>query len=294
VHLFHRQLESFIRAGRAGCYLPAPVSSTLVHLDPFQAIGNGELGFIWITGILNSGYEDELCEQMASEVVGSLGRHLFRGDPSYSIHVQPSWIPPLLGFLSLSEKLDTTRPSRLIALHILATSPRYADFGPTILPILCSTLLPTHPLQARHLALTIFLRFASGWFSSQMESIPSKDLKRLVQAVGNPFEFPDLPPQDGNPVHPPHYNPTMATAVLIEFASSDPWWSYLRHSNFASFEETVSTWDGKKTALGFMLDVAASCLPHQKVYKSADHAEISTFGRLQHVKHVKHTSNTAQ
>ena len=32
----------------------------------------------------------------------------------------------------------------------------------------------------------------------------------------------------------------------------------------------------------------------QKVYKSADHAEISTFGRLQHVKHVKHTSNTAQ
>jgi len=33
---------------------------------------------------------------------------------------------------------------------------------------------------------------------------------------------------------------------------------------------------------------------HQKVYKSADHAEISTFGRLQHVKHVKHTSNTAQ
>ena len=33
---------------------------------------------------------------------------------------------------------------------------------------------------------------------------------------------------------------------------------------------------------------------HQKVYKSADHAEISTFGRLQHVKHVRHTSNTAQ
>jgi len=35
-------------------------------------------------------------------------------------------------------------------------------------------------------------------------------------------------------------------------------------------------------------------LIHQKVYKSADHAKISTFGRLQHVKHVKHTSNTAQ
>ena len=223
-------------------------------------MGSGELGFLWITGILDSGYEDDVREQVASMVVGSLGKHLLRGDPD-SIDVPPAWISPLLGFLSLSKKLDTTRSSGFVALHILAASPGYADFGPTILPILCSALLPTHPLQARRLALTIFLKFASGWFSSQMENIPGGDLKRLVQAVSDPFQFPDLPPQDGKPVDPSHYNPIMATAVLIDFASSDPWSGHLRHSNFTSFEEIVSTWDGKRTALGSITGVVLFHLP---------------------------------
>jgi len=224
-------------------------------------MGSGELGFLWITGILNSGYEDDVREQVASIVVGSLGKHLFRRDPPYPIDAQPAWISPLLRFLSLSEKLDTTRSSGLVALRILAASPGYADFGPTILPILCSALLPTHPLPARRLALTIFLKFAPGWFSSQMENISSKDLKRLVQAVGDPFQFPDLPPQDEKLVDPPDYNSTMATAVLIDLASSDPWSGHLRHSNFTSFEETVSTWDGKRTALGFIMSVVLCYLP---------------------------------
>jgi hypothetical protein len=163
--------------------------------------------------------------------------------------VEPAWIPPLLRFLSLDGGSGATEPAHLIALRILAISEGSADFGKIILPILTSSLLPTHPLQARRLALNVFEKFAFGWFSSQMENIPSKDLEGLVQAVGDPFQFPDLPLQDGEPVDPPFYEPTMATTVLIEFASSDLWRDYLRRSNFTSFEEMVSTWDGKRTAL---------------------------------------------
>jgi hypothetical protein len=30
-----------------------------------------------------------------------------------------------------------------------------------------------------------------------MENVPSKDLDNFLQAVGDPFKFPDLPLQDG-------------------------------------------------------------------------------------------------
>ena len=48
---------------------------------------------------------------------------------------------------------------------------------------------------------------------------------------------------------PPNYDPTIVTTVLIGFASSDLWQDHLRRSNFTSFEEIVSTWDGKRAAL---------------------------------------------
>ena len=224
-------------------------------------MGSAELGFLWITEILNSEYQGNPCEWLTGEVVKLLGRHFFRENSQYLIDVQPACIPPLLGFLSLSEQLDATRSTRFIALRILATSPRYADFGPMILPILTSTLLPTHPLQARRLVLNIFLRFMSGWFSSQMGDVPSKDLEGLVQAVGDPFQSLVLPLQDEEPVYPPDYDPATATAVLIEFASSDLWQNHLRRSNFTSFEEMVSTRDGKRTALEGMLGTALDPLP---------------------------------
>jgi len=249
IHLFHQQLQ----LGKTDFLFLTSVLSTLTHLDPFQAMGSGELGFLWIAEILNSGYPEQWRERMAGEVVKSLGKHFFRKDPVDSIDLQPAWIPPLLGFLSLGEELGTSKSSGFLALRILATSRGSADFGPTILRILHSTLLPTHPLQARHLALNIFLEFTPGWFSSQMEDIPTMDLERLVQAVGDPFQFPGLPPQDGKPVDPPNYDPMRATAVLIKFASSDLWRNHLRRSNFTSFEEMVSTWDGKKTALKCMI-----------------------------------------
>ena len=242
--------------GNDDYYCLALVLSSLVHLDPFRAMGGGELGFLWIKEILNSEYEERWREMMASEVVRILGRHFFRNGPASFIDLQPAWIPPLLGFLSLSEKLGDIKfseSSGFIALRILAASSLSFDFYPAILPVLTSSLLPTHPLQARHLALNHFLALISDWFSSIMESIPSEDLNKLVQAVDDPFHFPDLPFQDGKPVSPPHYDPTFATAVLIGFALSDLWRNHLRPSNFITFEEVVSTRDGKRTALGSML-----------------------------------------
>jgi len=228
------------------------VLSRSIDLDPFQAMGSGELGFLWITEILNSGYEEEWREWMASQVVESLGKHFFRKGSVHSISMEPAWIRSLLGFLSLSEKLDRQGEPSLAALRILATSSESTDFGTTVLPILVSPLLPTHPLQPRRIALQVFYRFAPGWFSSQMENVPSEDLDKLVQAVSDPLQSPDLPLQDGKPVDLPWYNPTVAAAVLIGFASSDLWRNCLRRSNFTSLEEIVSTWDGKKAALECM------------------------------------------
>ena len=225
-------------------------------------MGSGELGFLWITGIFNSGYQEKSREQMVGVVLELLGQHLFHGERVRFVDVKPAWIPPLLGYLSLNEKLDSTRSRGFIALRILAASQGSADFGTTILPILASSLLPTHRLRARRLALDIFESFKSGWFSSQMEDIPSKDLEGLVQAVGDPFQSPDLPLWDGEPVHLPDYDPTRATAVLIAFASSDLWRNHLRRSNFTSFEEFASTLDGKKAAFRSMLRVEMEMRSH--------------------------------
>ena len=257
IHLFHRQFQRLIAEG-ADPYTLNFVLSILICLDPFQAMESGELGFSWITEILNSGYQEQGREGMAGEVVRSLGRHFFRTNPVIPINAEPTWIPPLLGFLSLSEKLKTMGSTQFVALRILAISPGSADFGPMVLPILTSLLPPIHPLQARHLALGVFLVFTSGWFSPQMEDVPSKDLEKFVEAVGDPFQFPDLPLQDGKPVHPPDYNPAMAIVVLIKFALSDLWRNHLQRSNFTSLEEMVSTRDGKGTALGDIFQVSWS------------------------------------
>jgi hypothetical protein len=247
IHLFDQQLRLLIKEKKADNYVLASVLSTLIHLDPFQAMGSGELGFLWITDILNSECQEDRRVGLVSGVVKLLGKYFFHKNPVYL--VEPAWIPPLLRFLSLDGGSGATEPAHLIALRILTVSRGSADFGKMILPILTSQLVPTHPLQARRLALNIFERFASGWFSSQMENVPSKDLEGLVQTVGDPFQFPGPSFQHGGPFDPSKYNPTIATAVLIELASSDLWRDYLRPSNFASFEEIASTLDGKRTAL---------------------------------------------
>ena len=248
--------------GKAEKRVLSSVLCASTELDPFEAMGSGELGFLWITEILNSGYEEGQRKVIASQVVESLGRHFFREDSVPRFSMEPAWIPSLLGFLSLSEKLDRQGEDGVTALRMLAISPPSTNFGPTILPILVPPLLPTHPLQSRRIALAVFYTFAPGWFSSQMENVPSQDLDRLVQAVGDPFQSPDFPLQDGKPVDLPYYDPTAVAAVLIWFASSDLWRNRLRRSNFTSLEETVSTWDGKMDALECM----AYCKPPESLF----------------------------
>jgi hypothetical protein len=195
---------------------------------------------------------------MAGRVVQLLGKEVDAHPPKYFL---AGWVPPLLAFLSLGEKLYPTEPlpplgSGFTALRILLCRWVDVDLGATLLPILASTLLPTHPLRSRVLALKVFHRFMSGWFSRQMKAVSNKNLDKLLQAVGDPFQFPDLPRQFGQPGSADDYEPMMTVAVLIEFASSDLWRDHLRFSNFTSCEEFVSTKEGRRAALRNMLDTA--------------------------------------
>jgi len=250
-----------IREGKAGPYYLASVLRASDHFGPFQVMANVESGFSWIAEILNSKYEEHGRYQMASRVVEPLGKHFYFGDPEDILHVRRAWIPPLLDFLSLSEKFYTIESPPypgFMALYILSNSRVSADFGATILPILSSTLLPTHPLKSRGLALKAFHRLMSGWFSSQIESVSYNDLDKLLQAVGNPFQpTPDPPRQDWVSMGRLYHEPMNSVVVLIEFASSDLWRNHLRRSNFTSCEEVLSTEEGRRTALDCMFSTAS-------------------------------------
>jgi len=194
---------------------------------------------------------------MAGMVVQLLGKEIDSHPPKNFFY---GWIPPLLGFLSLGEKFYTvgSQPDPgVIALRILLLSPGYARFGETLSSILASALSPTHPLRSRTLALMVFHKSISGWLSSEMDNIPRKGLGKLLRAVGDPFQFTtDLPLQDVKPGGAVGYEPMMVAVVLIELASSDLWRNHLSRSNFTSCEGIVSTEEGKKVALGCMLETA--------------------------------------
>ena len=250
VNVFCQQLQISIMGSMAESKALKLVISTLSHLNPPQTMKTIEYHFLWLTGILNSKYSDNSRHKMASGVVQLIGKWF---PYHYTGNVPSSWISPLLGFLSLCEEFNPT--GGFTALHILSI-PKYPDFNAMVPPLLMSILLPAHPLQSRSLALKIFYNFAAGWFSSQMEHVPYQDLDNLLQAVGDPFQFPDLP-QDGQFVVPVGYKPIMVIVLLIEFASSDLWQNHLHHSNFTSCEEILSTEEGRKTALNSMLYMAA-------------------------------------
>ena len=254
IDLFFQQLRICIREERADQWYLAVVLSAPAPLNPFQLMEDGELGILLVAELLNSKYLEGDRYRMASEVVEMLGKWF---DSTPHPVVRHSWIPTLLDFLSLCEKFyPTESPPHpgFIALHLLSVSSTRGGFCEMILPILTSTLLPTHPLQSRHLALKIFEIFTTEWFSSQVENIHRKDLNELLRAVGDPSQFPDLPPQDGRPVVTTGYEPMTIVIVLIEFASSDLWRDHLHHSNFASCEEIMATDDGKMAALKCMFN----------------------------------------
>ena len=203
------------------------------------------MAFSWITAILDAGYPEGERYRMAGDVMRLLGKQFDSGDPGPIPAADPTWVPPLVRFLSLCEKFGAKYPTTLhlgsVALRILSTSSGYSYFDATILPILTWTLLPTNPLQSRGLALRIFHIFGPGWFTSQMETVSDENLGKLVQAVGDPFQLtPGQVLQDGSPAGTVDYDSMMAAVILIEFASSIRWQKHLRRSNFASCEEIVS------------------------------------------------------
>jgi len=261
IYLFNQQVHISIREGRIGQRAFTAVLSTLAELDPFNITGTPEFAFWWLAELLNSGYPEDEQYQIASAIMALLWKYFQEGG---SKDLQPAWMPPLLGFLSLCERFYATGSAPnpgVIALWILSSSPRRSGFAATIFPVLASILLPTHPLQSRRLALEIFCKFTPEWLSFQTENILDQDLNRFLRAVGDPFQFPSDPPlQDGQPAFTVDYRPMRAVVVLIEFASFD-WKNYLRHSNLASCEEVLSTEDGKKTALELMLHVATHSWP---------------------------------
>ena len=255
INIFFQQLQICIKEKRADQQYLTMVIFSSAHLNPLQVLENGELGISLVADILNSGYQERGRYQMASEAMQLLGKW-FKSVPFLVVHHH--WIPTLLGFLSLCEKFYLTESlphPGSITLCMLFDSPSYSGFCEMVFPILTSILLPTHPLQSRSLALGVFNRFRNEWFSSQMENILYKDLSGLLQAVGDPFQFPNLPLWDGQPMVMAGYEPMMTVILLIEFASSDLWQNHLCHSNFTSCEEIMSTGEGRRAALKCMWDL---------------------------------------
>ena len=254
--LFHQQLRGAIGEGEVNSYHLNTFLSALSALDPFRTGNNLECGFSWIADLLNSRYTDLERYQMASKVIEYLGKLAYN---VYFGSANPDWVSSLVSFLSLGEQFYSTSTPYpgLLTFRILSWIRECYGPSPTILPVLTSTLSPAHPLRARSLALDIFNRSMNLWFSSQMENVPNDHLGGLLRAVGDPFHFPDLPLQDGQPVVTADYNPIHAAVILIGFASSDLWRNHLRRLNFASCEEELTTDEGRRDALRWVFDIAA-------------------------------------
>ena len=260
INHFFQQLQISVREGKAN---PNGIATTLaasIYLNPFRVVGGAEPGILLIASILNSRYPEDDRYRMASEVVRLLGKWFDSSDsdlfPIGVIHY--TWIPALVDFLVLCEKFYATETPPypgLIVLRILSTSSGSLIFGTTTFPVLTTTLVPAHPLQSRSLALMVFHRFMfmSESFSN-VENVLTKNLDKLLRAVGDPFQ----PVPEGRSVDEANYDPMMVTVVLIEFASSDLWCNHLHPSNFTSCEKITSTKEGRRSALKCMFDAATN------------------------------------
>ncbi|KAF9781604.1 hypothetical protein BJ322DRAFT_232772 [Thelephora terrestris] len=208
------------------------VLNTLARLSPFTVIEDPDMGFTLIEEILGSSFSEESRYRMAGIVVPLLG-NLRRRLGFLMWNPEKSAI--LLDFLLLSEKFYAE------------TSPPFPESNTKIIPILSSTLLPTNHLRSRSLALMVFNTLSPELLSSQMEEITADNLENLLRAVGDPFLFNRDTLPDGLPTR-SDYEPISTAVVLIQFASSSWWRNHLRHSNFTTFEEVLSTEEGKRAA----------------------------------------------
>lgn len=244
------------------------------YLNPFEI--EMETGFSLIIHILDSTISEERQCQATNKVAQLLGNYFFNGEGVMEpFRAKPEWVPPLLGFLSLSEKFRdrwALSCGGSIALRILSATQEHplediqilsVDVCAEILTILSSTLLPPHPLQSRSIALHVFRAFTPNWFFSQVEMVATQRLEDLVRAVGDPFLFiHDTSPVDGpSLLQETRYTPVDAVLVLIGFASSDLWRNHLLPSNFDTCEELLSTKQGRKTVIESMFTLAERSLP---------------------------------
>ena len=253
IDLLDQRLRATIREGTARPEALCSILSALSHFDPSQVLAIKGLCLSWITDILNSRYQAKEQYQIVGKVM-ELAWKQIKHDVS-QLFIKPTGVLSLLRFMQLSEEFystDSRSAPGVIALRILSNSGGYRDLGPEMLPILTSTLLPTHPLQSRRSALAVLHNF-TGWFSSQMRSVPNEDRAGFLRAVGDPFQSAlDISPQDEQHPVTNEYEPMKTAAVLIEFASSDIWRDHLRRSNFTYCEEVASTVEGKKSILKYM------------------------------------------
>lgn len=145
---FSQQLQTSIAGGGAGSRVLTLIFSSFSHLDLFRAANGGPFGFRWKTDVLNSGYLEWVHYQVAGRMVELLGKEVGTHPPKYFF---TGWVLPLLllGFLPSGEKLHTRESSPypgFTALRTLLCRPvDGGHFGTTILLVLASTLLPTHP-----------------------------------------------------------------------------------------------------------------------------------------------------
>jgi hypothetical protein len=206
-------------------------------------------------------YQERERYEICSWVVRLLGNKFYPQIPECKVIIKPTWIPPLLDFLSLNEKLcpamapaGSLPPPGLIALRILSDSnPPFADLCAAISPQLTSALSLTHPQQLRDLALTVFPNVIPGWFSPQMKDVVTEDLNKLLRAIGDPFQVTQTPFQEGEPGGIANADPMLTMQILIQFASLDLWRDHLRRSNFDTYEDMMSLENQKKGALWSML-----------------------------------------
>jgi len=257
---FCQQLRTCVREGTTDQHNLTSILSASIHLSPFKAMDSAEPAILLIADILDSKYSEDDRYQMASEVARLLGKW-FDSSNLYPFPIgvlDHTWIPILVNFLSLCEKFYATESPPypgFIVLRILSTSFTSSLHDTPIIPVLTSTLLPTHPLQSRSLALTVFHKFMFMYeWSSEIDRVLTKDLDKLLQVVGDPFQ----PIPEGQPADKADYESMMVTVVLIEFASSDLWRDHLHPSNFTSCERTTSTENGRRGILKCMFDAATS------------------------------------
>ena len=156
IGLFNQRLQISIREGKANLNGLALVLSTLTELNPFNVMDTAEFGCSWIAEVLNSGYAESERHLMASTIMGLLGKYFYPVVQRGSHYLQPTWMPPLLHFLSLCEKFYPMGPQPypgVFTLQILSSSPRCSELDATILPILTS--VPSVNVLMHYLLITL-------------------------------------------------------------------------------------------------------------------------------------------